>query len=107
MRIDHVLIGIDFAFFMLAIFFSGFTSQVADPNLRIQLVALSSSFFVGGIVIVIALVLLYIFKNTLFRKRRPESGKERNGSLQGSWRVPAFRIVVDNRQKTVNLYEYS
>lgn len=72
LRIDHVLVMIDFAFFMLAIFFSGFTSQVADLNLRTQLVAISSSFFVGGIVIVIALVLLYVFKETLFRKREPE-----------------------------------
>jgi uncharacterized membrane protein (DUF485 family) len=72
LRIDHILIVIDFAFFILAIFFSGFTSQVADTNLRTQLVALSSSFFVGGVVIVIALVVLYVFKETFFRKREPE-----------------------------------
>ena len=59
----------DVAFFTLAIFFSGLAIQVADPSLRIQLVALSSSFFVGGVIIVIALVLLYIFKIVLFKKR--------------------------------------
>jgi hypothetical protein len=69
LRIDHVLIVTVVAFFTLAIFFSGFTVQVADANLRIQLVALSSSFFVGGVVLVIALVLLYIFKQVLFKKR--------------------------------------
>ena len=69
MRIDHVLILIVFAFFALAIFFSVLATQVADPNLRIQFVALSSSFFVGGVVIVIILVLLYIFKQVLFKKR--------------------------------------
>ena len=72
MRTDYVLIVTDVAFFMLAIFFSGFTLQVADPDLRIQLVVISSSFFVGGIVIVIALVLLYAFKQMLFTKREPE-----------------------------------
>jgi hypothetical protein len=72
LRIDHVLIVTDFAFFTLAIFFSGLTFQVADLNLKIQLVSLSSSFFVGGVVIVIALVLLYVFKKMLFRKREPE-----------------------------------
>jgi hypothetical protein len=66
---DYALILTDIAFFTLAIYFSGLTIQVADPNLRIQLVALSSSFFVGGVVIVIALVLLYIFKKVLFTKR--------------------------------------
>jgi hypothetical protein len=71
LRIDHVLILTDVAFFTLVIFFSGLTIQVADPNLRIQLVALSSSFFVGGVVIVIALVLLYIFKTALLNKREP------------------------------------
>lgn len=68
MRIDHLLILTDFAFFTLAIFLSGFTLQVADSNLKIQLVALSSSFFVGGIVLVIALVLLFVFKRVLFKK---------------------------------------
>ncbi len=72
MRTDYVLIATDIAFFMLAIFFSGFTLQVADPDLRIQLVVISSSFFVGGIVIVIALVLLYAFKQMLFMKREPK-----------------------------------
>ena len=72
MRTDYVLIVTDVAFFMLAIFFSGFTLQVADPDLRIQLVVISSSFFVGGIVIVIALVLLYAFKQMLFMKRDPK-----------------------------------
>lgn len=71
MRFDHVLVVTDFAFFTLAIFFSGLTFQVADLNLKIQLVSLSSSFFVGGVVIVIALVLLYVFKKMLFRKREP------------------------------------
>jgi len=69
LRIDHVLIVTVFVFFTLAVFFSGLTVQVADPNLRIQLVALSSSFFVGGVVIIIALILLYIFKQVLFKKR--------------------------------------
>jgi hypothetical protein len=68
LRVDHLLILTDFAFFTLAIFFSGFTFQVADPNLKIQFVALSSSFFVGGIVLVIALVLLFVFKRVLFQK---------------------------------------
>lgn len=71
MRVDHALILADVAFFMLAIYFSGLAIQVADPNLRMQLVALSSSFFVGGVVIAIALVLLYIFKNALLNKREP------------------------------------
>jgi hypothetical protein len=56
---------------MLAIYFSGLAIQVADPNLRMQLVALSSSFFVGGVVIAIALVLLYVSKNALLNKREP------------------------------------
>ncbi len=72
MRIDHLLILTDFTFFTLAIFFSGFTLQVADPNLKIQLMALSSSFFVGGIVLVIALVLLFVFKRVLFKKQELE-----------------------------------
>ena len=72
MRVDHLLILTDFAFFALAIFFSGFTLQVADLNLEIQLVALSSSFFVGGIVLVIALVLLFVFKRVLFKKHELE-----------------------------------
>ena len=58
----------DVVFFTLAIFFSGLAIQFTDPNLRIQLVALSSSFFVGGVVVVVALVLLYIFKIVLFKK---------------------------------------
>ena len=62
----------DFAFFTLAIFSSGFTLQVADPNLKIQLLALSSSFFVGGIVLVIALVLLFGLKRVLFKKQELE-----------------------------------
>jgi hypothetical protein len=66
------LILTGFAFFTLAIFFSGFTLQVADLNLEIQLVALSSSFFVGGIVLVIALVLLFVFKKVLFKKHELE-----------------------------------
>jgi predicted neutral ceramidase superfamily lipid hydrolase len=71
LRIDHVLILTDVAFFTLTIFFSGLTIQVADPSLRMQLVALSSSFFVGGVVIVIASVLLYILKKGLHNKREP------------------------------------
>jgi len=66
------LIFTDFAFFTLAIFFSGLSLQVTDPNLRTQLVALSSSFFVGGVVIVITLVLLYIFKQAFFKKDKSQ-----------------------------------
>jgi TRAP-type C4-dicarboxylate transport system permease small subunit len=48
--------------FVFSIYLAGLSLQIADASLRVQLVAIATSFFVAGIVVVISLIILLAFR---------------------------------------------
>jgi len=57
--------------FVFAIYLAGLSFYVVDGSLRVQLLALSTSFFVAGVVVLISWIILLALKG--FFKNNPYS----------------------------------
>ena len=63
MRVNSIGFIVSVFCFVFAIYFVGLSFYVVDESLRMQFLALSTSFFVAGIVVLISWIILLVLKD--------------------------------------------
>lgn len=67
LRVKTTTLAISLVCFAFSIYFAILSLQIIDMALRTQLMALATSFFVGGMVVLICLIVSFALGMTLFK----------------------------------------